>query len=115
MPDHFVNITEMVGIGSGATAWPRLLAERLGAAAPPKLSTEFGHGFSVSNLQLMRKFFVEYKFRIQQQAAVKLTAATFQQQHAVEFSPVVIAKPSQKPPFTLSWPNSGNRLRRRSA
>ena len=54
------------------------------------LTAEFGQGFSVSNLQLMRKFFIEYKFRIQQQAAV-------------EFNPVVISKPSQKSPFTLSW------------
>ena len=72
-------------------------------ALSARLTAEFGQGFSVSNLQLMRKFFIEYKFRIQQQAAVKLTAARIQQQDAVEFSPVVIAKPSQKPPFTLSW------------
>jgi len=72
-------------------------------ALSARLSAEFGQGFSVSNLQLMRKFFIEYKFRIQQQAAVKLTAAKRQQQDAVEFSPVVIAKPTQKPPFTLSW------------
>ena len=58
-------------------------------ALSARLTAEFGQGFSVSNLQLMRKFFIEYKFRIQQQAAV-------------EFSPV-IAKPSQKPLFTLSW------------
>lgn len=30
-----------------------------------RLTAEFGQGFSVSNLQLMRKFFIEYKFRIQ--------------------------------------------------
>ncbi len=72
-------------------------------ALSARLTAEFGQGFSVSNLQLMRKFFIEYKFRIQQQAAVKLTSAKIQQPDAVEFSPVVIAKPSQKPPFTLSW------------
>lgn len=71
-------------------------------ALSARLTAEFGQGFSVSNLQLMRKFFIEYKFRIQQQAAVKLTVAKIQQQPAVEFSPV-IAKPSQKSPFTLSW------------
>ena len=71
-------------------------------ALSARLTSEFGQGFSVSNLQLMRKFFIEYKFRIQQQAAVKLTVAKIQQQPAVEFSPV-IAKPSQKSPFTLSW------------
>lgn len=72
-------------------------------ALSARLTAEFGQGFSVSNLQLMRKFFIEYKFRIQQQAAVKLTAAKIQQPDAVEFSQFVIAKPSQKPPFTLSW------------
>ena len=72
-------------------------------ALSARLTDEFGQGFSVSNLQLMRKFFIEYKFRIQQQAAVKLTVAKIHQQPAVEFSPVVIAKPSQKSPFTLSW------------
>lgn len=72
-------------------------------ALSARLTEEFGQGFSVSNLQLMRKFFIEYKFRIQQQAAVKLTGAKIQQPDTVEFSPVVIAKPSQKPPFTLSW------------
>lgn len=71
-------------------------------ALSARLTAEFGQGFSVSNLQLMRKFFIEYKFRIQQQAAVKLTVAKIQQQPAVEFSPV-IAKPSQESPFTLSW------------
>ena len=71
-------------------------------ALSARLTAEFGQGFSVSNLQLMRKFFIEYKFRIQQQAAVELTVAKIQQQPAVEFSPV-IAKPSQKSPFTLSW------------
>lgn len=72
-------------------------------ALSARLTAEFGQGFSVSNLQLMRKFFIEYKFRIQQQAAVKLTAARIQQPDAVKFGQVVIAKPSQKTPFTLSW------------
>ena len=72
-------------------------------ALSARLTDEFGQGFSVSNLQLMRKFFIEYKFRIQQQPAVKLTVAKIQQQPAVEFSPVVISKLSQKSPFTLSW------------
>jgi predicted nuclease of restriction endonuclease-like (RecB) superfamily len=72
-------------------------------ALSARLTAEFGQGFSVSNLQLMRKFFIEYKCRIQQQAAVKLATAKIQQQDAVEFSPVVIAKPSRKHPFTLSW------------
>jgi predicted nuclease of restriction endonuclease-like (RecB) superfamily len=36
-----------------------------------RLIEEFGKGFSVSNLQLMRKFFIEYEKRIQQQPAAK--------------------------------------------
>jgi hypothetical protein len=56
----------------------------------PRLTAEFGQGFSVSNLQLMRKFFIEYKCRIQQQAAVKLAAARIQQQDAFEFSSAMI-------------------------
>ena len=41
-------------------------------ALSARRTAEFGQGFSVSNLQLMRKFFIECKFRIQQQAAVEL-------------------------------------------
>ena len=66
--------------------------QKLLKALSARLSAEFGQGFSVSTLQLMRKFFIEYKPRIQQQAAVKLIAAKIQQPVAVEFSPVVIAK-----------------------
>jgi hypothetical protein len=37
-----------------------------------RLSEEFGRGFSVTNLQLMRKFYIENKARIQQTPAVEL-------------------------------------------
>jgi hypothetical protein len=40
-------------------------------ALSARLTEEFGRGFSVTNLQLMRKFFIENKNRIQQQPAVK--------------------------------------------
>lgn len=55
-----------------------------------QLTEEFGKGFSVSNLQLMRKFFVENQSRIQQKPSVKLA---------------ISEKPSRKfpNPFTLSW------------
>ncbi|TRZ68944.1 MAG: DUF1016 family protein [Rhodocyclaceae bacterium] len=49
--------------------------QELVKALSAPLTAEFGQGSSVSNLQLMRKFFIECKFRIQQQAAVKLTLA----------------------------------------
>jgi len=39
-----------------------------------RLTEEFGKGFPVSNLQLMRKFFIENRHRIQQQPTVKLAA-----------------------------------------
>ncbi len=37
-----------------------------------RLTEEFGKGFSVSSLQLMRRFFMEYAFRIQQKPSVEL-------------------------------------------
>jgi DUF1016 N-terminal domain len=40
-------------------------------ALSARLTEEFGRGFSVTNLQLMRKFFIENKNRFQQQPAVK--------------------------------------------
>lgn len=64
-----------------------------------KLTEEFGKGFSVSNLQLMRLFFVEYSPRIQQTPSVKLP----------EPSSPPHAGNSQTPsgklhnPFSLSW------------
>ena len=44
-----------------------------------RLTEEFGRGFSVSNLQAMRRFFIEYQIRIQQQATAKLVSAEFSQ------------------------------------
>ncbi len=41
-------------------------------ALSTRLAEEFGRGFSITNLQLMRKFFIENKNRIQQQPTVKL-------------------------------------------
>jgi len=50
-----------------------------------RLSDEFGKGFSVTNLQLMRKLFVDYHGRIQQQPAVKLALLAKSQQAADQF------------------------------
>ena len=68
-----------------------------------RLTEEFGKGFSVSNLQLMRKFFIENQMRIQQQPAVKLLPA-----ESGQAMPAKLAAPQTIPetsgnPFTLSW------------
>mgnify|MGYP000157662886 CR=1 FL=1 len=81
-----------------------------------RLSDEFGKGFSVTNLQLMRKLFVDYHGRIQQQPAVKLALLAKSQQAADQFeiqqAPTVelMSSGATQPqrgkfqkPFTLSW------------
>lgn len=95
-----------------------------------RLTEEFGRGFSVSNLQLMRKFFIENQIRIQQQPTVKLASVPIfqkrseklgieeksqqpvgelmgtgiQQKPSVELSPLSISEqPARKSPFTVSW------------
>lgn len=71
-----------------------------------KLTEEFGTGFSVSNLQLMRKFFIENRIRIQQQPAVKLVSGDIGQKASDQ---LMIGEESRQPagrfpnPFTLSW------------
>jgi len=47
-----------------------------------RLSEDFGKGFSVSNLQLMRKFFIENQTRIQQKPSVKLNGDEIGQEDA---------------------------------
>ncbi|MHB1080161.1 MAG: PDDEXK nuclease domain-containing protein [Prosthecobacter sp.] len=58
-----------------------------------RLTEEFGRGFSRSNLEYMRKFFLEWQKRIPipQQPTGKLVPLEIRQQ------------PSGKSPFTLSW------------
>ena len=58
-----------------------------------RLTEEFGKGFSVANLQLMRLFFIEFAPQIQQTASVKLLPAEIYQTPSDKF----------KNPFTLSW------------
>jgi predicted nuclease of restriction endonuclease-like (RecB) superfamily len=58
-----------------------------------RLTEEFGRGFSVANLQLMRLFFIEFAPRIQQTASVKLLPAEICQTASDKF----------KNPFMLSW------------
>lgn len=72
-------------------------------ALSSRLTEEFGKGFSVTNLQLMRKFFLEYQSRIQQQPAVELGRSPTSPGTS---TPIQIwQKPSAEfaNPFTLSW------------
>lgn len=69
-----------------------------------RLTEEFGKGFSITNLQLMRKFFVENPKRIQQQAAVKSLSPRKDPLAVDQSPPVPISQqPIRKSPFTLSW------------
>ena len=75
-------------------------------ALSARLTEEFGRGFSVTNLQLMRKFFIENKNRIQQQPAVKLASSDISQtSSAISASVQIQQQPAAKSrsPFTLSW------------
>jgi len=71
-----------------------------------RLTEEFGRGFSVSNLQFMRQFFLEFSPRIHQTPSVKLAAGQKHQTPSVELAPLQIGQqPASKSPnpFTLSW------------
>lgn len=71
-----------------------------------RLTEEFGKGFSVANLQLMRLFFIEFAPRIQQTPSVKLSGAERLRTSCAKLLPAEIWQtPSEKSknPFTLSW------------
>jgi len=52
-----------------------------------RLTDEFGRGFSVSNLQFMRLFFLQFSVRIQQTPSVKLAATQKHQTLSGELAP----------------------------
>ena len=89
--------------GSERAAYGRELLKELAA----KLTEEFGKGFSVSNLQLMRKFFIENQERIQQKPSVKLLTPNLKQTGTDRLLPASITQnlsgQSGNTPFTLSW------------
>lgn len=68
-----------------------------------RLTGEFGKGFSVSNLQLMRKFFIEYQLRIQQQPAVELPLAERGEATPGQLAASRAALGISCNPFMLSW------------
>jgi predicted nuclease of restriction endonuclease-like (RecB) superfamily len=66
-----------------------------------RLTEEFGKGFSVNNLQLMRKFFIENKYQIQQTVSAKSSPKAEGDKLSVRRNP---ERPSRaRNPFTLSW------------
>jgi predicted nuclease of restriction endonuclease-like (RecB) superfamily len=62
--------------GAVRAGYGRELLKELSA----RLTEEFGKGFSVSNLQLMRKFFIENQTRIQQKPSVELVVSAIGQE-----------------------------------
>lgn len=71
-----------------------------------RLTEEFGRGFSRSNLEYMRKFFLEWQKRlpIPQQPIGKLASSEISQQPTGKLVPLEIRQqPAGKSPFTLSW------------
>lgn len=71
-----------------------------------RLTEEFGKGFSVSNLQFMRQFHLDYCHRIQQTVSGELAAA---QKRLIPHDQSGLVRIHQTPsgkshnPFTLSW------------
>jgi predicted nuclease of restriction endonuclease-like (RecB) superfamily len=79
--------------GAKRATYGALLLRELSA----RLTAEFGKGFSVSNLQLMRLFFIEFSSRIQQTPSVKLPATRKSQ------TLTSLSSGEAKDPFSLSW------------
>ena len=70
-----------------------------------KLTEEFGRGFSVTNLKLMRQFFVENQLRIGQSVTDQLRMRTPIGQSPTDQSVMThsITEKSSSTPFLLSW------------
>lgn len=74
-----------------------------------RLTEEFGRGFSRSNLEYMRKFFLTYRDRLPEKSQIasgKLQAAEKSQASSGKsglFPPQIISQPQTKSLFALSW------------
>jgi predicted nuclease of restriction endonuclease-like (RecB) superfamily len=70
-----------------------------------RLTEEFGRGFSVTNLKLMRQFFIENRHRIGQSVTdqLKLPGAKGQSPCDQLTIPQTLSGKSEGTPFTLSW------------
>ena len=89
--------------GEKRAAYGAALLKELSA----RLTAEFGRGFSVSSLQLMRQFFLEFSPRIQQTPSGKLALRQKHQTPSGELTPIQIRQTasgySGSAAFTLSW------------
>ena len=65
-----------------------------------RLTEEFGRGFSVDNLELMKKFYIVYSSQISETVFRKLKDAEYQ---GAEISETVSRKSLPIPNFRLSW------------
>ncbi len=70
-----------------------------------RLTEEFGRGFSVTNLKLMRQFFMENQFRIGQSVTDQLRLPTPTGQSLTDQSAIIqtMTEKSGSHPFLLSW------------
>ena len=72
-----------------------------------KLTNEFGKGFSLTNLKLMRQFFLMNKDRIGQTPSGELSAAPIGQTRSDQLAPrekeEISPRPGPAQKFTLSW------------
>lgn len=70
----------------------------------PELTQEFGSGFSVTSLKLMRQFFIEYADRIGQTLSDQSShRLSIHQTASDEFSNTAEQRSGSSQPFTLSW------------
>lgn len=73
-------------------------------ALSTRLTEEFGQGFSLTNLKLMRQFFIEYRMRIGQTPSDQLFPSRIGQKASDQLVEKRIArKSSVQSPFTLGW------------
>ena len=77
-----------------------------------RLTEEFGKGFSLTNLKLMRQFFIEYRDRIGQPPSDQLSPPQIGQKASDQFGRIaqspsaklaIFGRATRKSPFTLSW------------
>jgi predicted nuclease of restriction endonuclease-like (RecB) superfamily len=77
-----------------------------------RLTEEFGKGFSLTNLKLMRQFFIEYRDRIGQPSSDQLSPPQIGQKASDQFGRIaqspsaklaIFGRATRKSPFTLNW------------
>ena len=98
-------IVEQEQHGTSRAAYGKLVVEELAK----HLTTEFGKGFSKSNLEYMRRFYTMYRDRypsiaqsVSGQLALRGKAQTLSEQSST-VPPLARRSTSPKPPFALGW------------